>query len=165
MGFQAACFHLFSGRGFWELDLCHGAAHNVSMATTFDPDVGKATRWKKGQRSPNPGGRPKSRLLTQAVVAKLGEVKPGDSGGRTYAEVIAENLVELASSQGRSAVAAISEIVDRTEGKARQSLEVTDVTADLRRRSDEELRFYLNHDRWPEDWELAIADSTPKAIV
>jgi hypothetical protein len=25
----------------------------------FDPEIGQATRWKKGQRSPNPGGRPK----------------------------------------------------------------------------------------------------------
>jgi hypothetical protein len=41
----------------------------------FDPDIGKATRWKKGQASPNPGGRPKSRLLSEALRTRLAEVK------------------------------------------------------------------------------------------
>jgi len=39
--------------------------------TTFDPDMGKATRWKKGGPSPNPGGRPKSELLSQALTASV----------------------------------------------------------------------------------------------
>jgi hypothetical protein len=46
--------------------------------TTFDPSIGKSTRWKKGQPSPNPGGRPKSRLLSDAIRVRLGEVKPDD---------------------------------------------------------------------------------------
>jgi len=45
----------------------------------FDPDIGKATRWKKGQASPNPGGRPRSRLLSEALRTRLAEVKPDDT--------------------------------------------------------------------------------------
>jgi len=56
----------------------------------FDPSIGRATHWKKGQTSPNPGGRPKSRLLSEALRTRLAEVKPDDLTGRTYAEVVAE---------------------------------------------------------------------------
>ena len=41
---------------------------------TFDPNIGASTRWKKGQASPNPGGRPKSRLLSEALRFRLAEV-------------------------------------------------------------------------------------------
>jgi hypothetical protein len=54
----------------------------------FDPSVGRATQWKKGQ-SGNVGGRPKSRLLSEALRNRLAEVKPDDPAGRTYAEVVA----------------------------------------------------------------------------
>jgi hypothetical protein len=62
----------------------------------FDPAIGTATRWKKGQASPNPGGRPKSRLLSEALRTRLAEPKPDDPQGRTYAEVVAANLIEIA---------------------------------------------------------------------
>lgn len=29
------------------------------MSVTFDPQIGAATRWQKGQPSPNPGDRPR----------------------------------------------------------------------------------------------------------
>jgi hypothetical protein len=122
----------------------------------FDPNIGTATRWKKGQPSPNPGGRPKSRLLSEALRTKLAEVKPGDQAGRTYAEVVAENLIEIACSEGPGAVHAASEIADRLEGRSRQSIEFSDITADLRNRSDEELLFHLEHGRWPSDEELLL---------
>ena len=122
----------------------------------FDPDIGKATRWKKGQASPNPGGRPKSRLLSEALRTRLAEVKPGDPTGRTYAEVVAQNLVEIACSEGPGAVHAANEIGDRIEGRSRQSIEVADITADLRNRSDEELIFHLENDRWPTEEELVL---------
>jgi hypothetical protein len=120
------------------------------MPTDFDPAIGSGTRWKKGGPSPNPGGRPRTKMLSDALRSKLGEHKPGDPDGRTYAEVVAANLVELACSQGRNAVAAISEIVDRTEGRARQSIEIADVTRDLQLRSDQDLQYFLEHGRWPE---------------
>jgi hypothetical protein len=122
----------------------------------FNPNIGAGTRWKKGQPSPNPGGRPKSRLLSEALRSRLGEVKQGDPAGRTYAEVVAENLVEIACSEGPGAVHAASEIADRLEGRSRQQIEFADITADLRNRSDEELRFHLEHDRWPTNEELLL---------
>jgi len=130
----------------------------------FDPEIGKTTRWKKGQASPNPGGRPKSRLLSDALRAQLAQVKPDDPAGRTYAEVVAENLVEIACSEGPGAVHAASEIADRIEGRSRQSIEVADITADLRDRSDEELRFHLEHCRWPtEEEQTALTTARPSS--
>ena len=69
---------------------------------TFDPSIGRATQWRKGQPSPNPGGRPKSRILSEALRTRLAEVKPDDPAGRTYAEVVPENLVEIACSESQS---------------------------------------------------------------
>jgi len=121
----------------------------------FDPNIGAGTRWKKGS-SGNPGGRPKSRLLSEALRTRLAEVKPDDPAGRTYAEVVAQNLIEIACSEGPGAVHAANEIADRLEGRSRQSIEFADITADLRNRSDEELLFHLENNRWPSDEELAL---------
>lgn len=119
--------------------------------------IGAATRWKKGQASLNPGGRPKSRLLSQALGSRLAEVKPDDPQGRTYAEVVAANLIDIACSRVPGAVTAANEIADRLEGRPTQRLDVNDVASDLRDRSDAELAFHLRHDRWPAEDEL---DST-----
>ena len=131
----------------------------------FDPDIGKATQWKKGRPSPNPGGRPKSRLLSEALRIRLAEVKPGDPAARTYAEVVAANLIEIACSEGPGAVHAASEIADRIEGRSRQSIEFSDISADLRSRSDEELLFHLEHDRWPTDEEKALLSAPVSALT
>jgi len=104
---------------------------------TFDPEIGKATRWRKGQPSPNPGGRAKSRLLSEALRDRLAEVKQGDPTGRTYAEVVAENLIDIACGEGPGAVHAANEIADRIEGRPRQSIEVADITAEIRNKSEE----------------------------
>jgi len=85
----------------------------------------------------------------------LAETKPDDPVGRTFAEAIADNLIRIACSQGPSAVHAAAEIVDRLEGRS-QRIEVADITAELRSKSDEELRFYLARDRWPSDEELSL---------
>jgi hypothetical protein len=45
---------------------------------------------------------------------KLAELRLGDPEGRTNAEALAINLIELGCSQSRNAVAAIGEIIDRT---------------------------------------------------
>ena len=121
----------------------------------FDPDIGKATQWRKGQ-SGNAGGRPKSRLLSEALRSRLAEVKPDDPTGRTYAEVVAENLIEIACSEGPGAVHAASEIADRLEGRSRTQVEFADITAELRNKSDAELQFYLDNSRWPSDEEKAL---------
>ena len=125
------------------------------MPNNFDPSIGAATRWKKGQPSPNPGGRPKSRLLSEALRAQLGQLKPNDPGGRTFAEAVAANLIDIACSEDHSAVAAAAEIANRLEGRSTQRLEVNDITADLAGRSDDELRYHLVHDRWPEDEQVS----------
>jgi len=119
----------------------------------FDPAIGRATRFQKGQPSPNPGGRPKSRLLSEALRVRLAEVKPDDPERRTYAEIVAENLINIACSQGPGAVAAMGELGNRAEGKARQEIAVSDITRQLSEKSDAELLFHLQHGCWPEDEE------------
>ena len=125
------------------------------MSKNFDPTIGVSTRWRKGGPSPNPGGRPKSRLLTDALRIRLGDIKPDDPEQRTWAEVMASNLIEIACSKSPGAVAAANEICDRLEGRSPQSIQISDLDADLRSRSDEELMFHLANNRWPTDKELA----------
>jgi len=122
---------------------------------TFDPSIGRATQWRKGQ-SGNVGGRPKSRLLSEALRTRLAEVKRDDPAARTFAEIVAENLIEIACSEGPGAVHAAGEIADRLEGRAPQSIQISDLAADLQSRSDEELRFHLANGRWPSDEELVL---------
>ncbi len=121
----------------------------------FDPSIGRATQFRKGQ-SGNAGGRPKSRLLSEALRNRLAQTVDDDPTGRTFAEAIADNLVRIACSQGPSAVSAANEICDRIEGRSRQSIEVADITAELRNKSDEELQFYLENSRWPSDEEKVL---------
>ena len=117
--------------------------------------VGKSTRWKKGT-SGNPGGRPKSALVSEALRKQLVQLKPGDKQARTYAEMIAANMIEIASeADGSEAVHAAGMICDRIEGRVKQQLEFNDITADIRRRSDAELLFHLDNGRWPTPEELA----------
>lgn len=121
----------------------------------FDPNVGAGTRWKKGS-SGNPGGRPKSRLLSEALRNRLAEVKPDDPEHRTWAEAIASNLIEVAASKSPSAIAAANEVCDRAEGRPSQHVQISDFAADLQARSDQELEFYLANNRWPTDEELLL---------
>ena len=95
-------------------------------------------------------------IRSEALRTRLAEVKPDDPAGQTFAEVVAANLIEIACSEGPGAVHAASEIADRHEGRSRQSVEVADITAELRNKSDEELRFHLAHGRWPTDEELVL---------
>src|SRR5215469_278911 len=96
----------------------------------FDPTIGSGTRFRKGV-SGNPGGRPRTRLLSEALRTRLGEVKQGDLAGRTYAEIIATNLIEIACGEGPGAVHAANEIAGRIEGRPRQSIEVAEITAEI----------------------------------
>jgi Family of unknown function (DUF5681) len=121
----------------------------------FNPDIGAATRWKKGS-SGNLGGRPKSRLLSEALRDRLGDIMPDDPEQRTWAEIIATNLIEIASSKSTNAVSAANEICDRLEGRAPQSIQISDLAADLQTRSDAELQFFLANSRWPNDEENAL---------
>lgn len=88
--------------------------------------------WKPGQ-SGNPGGRPKSKLLSEAYKAILEtEITRGKDKGKTVAEAIA-GVMATESRNGK--VNAAAEIADRVEGKPRQAYEVkmsiTDELPDL----------------------------------
>ena len=67
----------------------------------------EAAKWQPGQ-SGNPGGRPKKKPVTSALERLLDDSK---------AEGIARALIALASGEGKHAVAAAREIMDRLEGK------------------------------------------------
>ncbi len=81
---------------------------------------GNPYRFKPG-RSGNPGGRPKTKLLTQAYRELLEQVDP--KTGKTVAQLIAENIIEKALRGAlKGDLAAVKEITDRTEGKVVQPL-------------------------------------------
>lgn len=82
------------------------------------PEAAKPYRWKKGCPSPNPGGRPKTAHISEALRRAL---------ERGEAEQLASVLLALARGKKRGntvQIAALREIADRTEGKARQTVEV-----------------------------------------
>ena len=76
--------------------------------------------WPKGV-SGNPGGRPKTKVLSQAYRDQLEQVVPGDPQGSTFAEKIAEALATKAL---KGDVQAARELADRSEGKAQQSVAI-----------------------------------------
>ncbi|MGH9727517.1 MAG: DUF5681 domain-containing protein [Candidatus Acidiferrales bacterium] len=82
-------------------------------------------RFQKGV-SGNPGGRPRSAVLSKAVREKLAEVVPGEDG--TYAEKIADALVRKAA---RGDAECFRALADRSEGKPSQSVEVTTSTSNI----------------------------------
>jgi hypothetical protein len=106
-------------------------------------------------QSGNPSGRPRTRGLVSALRAKVAEVGPD---GRSLEDRLVGVLLQEALG-GRHRLAAVEVIFDRLEGRARQQIEVADVTKELRQKSDDELRFHLAHDRWPEADELLQLNS------
>ena len=95
-------------------------------------------------------------MLSEALRDRLARVMDDDPAGRTFAQAIADNLVRIACSQGPGAVHAASEIGNRLEGRSRTQVEFADITAELRNKSDAELQFYLENNRWPSDEEKAL---------
>jgi hypothetical protein len=94
------------------------------MKNTNNPNLaeeGKPYRWKKGE-SGNPSGRPKSKLISDAYRQRLGDMVPNDPQERTWAELIAEGQIRAAA-KGKTPAAA--EICDRTEGRSRQTVELS----------------------------------------
>jgi len=77
----------------------------------------KPYRWKPGQ-SGNPGGRPKGRSIT----GELRELLDGEHNGKGLSTIIAE-LVLKGALQGR--LDFLKEIMDRTEGKSKEKVEVS----------------------------------------
>jgi hypothetical protein len=92
---------------------------------------GNEHAWQKGE-SGNPAGRPKCITLSEAYRKQLAMIDPRDEAERTFAEVIAEKMVRVACGFAlESASAAAREICDRTEGKAKQPIEL-DVKGEAR---------------------------------
>lgn len=106
-------------------------------------------------QSGNPKGRPYTKGLLTALRHKVAETTPD---GRTIEEQLVEVLVQEALA-GKNRLPAVEIIFDRLEGRAHQRLEVADITAELRNKSDAELQFHLDHDRWPDDHELLVLGS------
>jgi hypothetical protein len=81
----------------------------------------KPFQWKKGQPSPNPGGRPRSADLSNAIRAQLESEMTLDGQIITVAEAITSVLVKSALSGD---IRAIREIADRAEGRPSQTVNV-----------------------------------------
>lgn len=95
--------------------------------------VGLSTRYKKGEPSPNPAGRPSLKKLSEASRAQQAEIVPleellaaklpADLYGRTYAEVHAWKL----GNEGlHGNISAIAELADRAEGKPGTSISINE---------------------------------------
>ena len=91
------------------------------------------TRWKAGE-SGNPGGRPKTKIISQAIRQLLAELEGKEQ--ETVALVIAKSIVDQAKSGDLKAAA---EIMDRVEGKPVQAVTVDANIAAVRALSDEDL--------------------------
>jgi hypothetical protein len=76
--------------------------------------------WEKGQ-CPNPGGRPKSKALSQALRKRLEDPVPNDQLGRTFAEVIADSWVYRAM---KGDTRAAETLASRAEGQPLSSLTI-----------------------------------------
>jgi hypothetical protein len=104
-------------------------------------EAGKDTRFQPGV-SGNPGGRPKVKSLSKAYKSLLEQPNPADKEHRTYAEYLAEVMIQ----QGlKGSVPACVEICDRVEGKVRQA--ITEVDDEFASMSVEELEQELERIR------------------
>jgi hypothetical protein len=94
---------------------------NRDKKTTTRKPPPAATQWKPGQ-SGNPAGRPKSITLSEAYRKQLAKIDEADPLKRSFAEVLAEQMIVKAKTGD---VTALKELADRTEGKARQTITLT----------------------------------------
>jgi hypothetical protein len=96
---------------------------------------GTATRFKKGEPSANPGGRPRSAKLNEANRNLLATTVPEEElikhrvpkrlWGRTYAEILAWKMAQ----EGLGGkIGAIAELGDRAEGRPATSIHVDGIT-------------------------------------
>ena len=85
------------------------------------PNIKNLKPFRKGDdERRNTLGRPKKTLLSEAIREQIANVMPG-ADEQTFAEAIAKTLIDLAINGD---VAAIREIADRTEGKAKQAIDL-----------------------------------------
>jgi len=79
----------------------------------------EARKWKPGQSSPNPHGRPRTKLLSEAYRVVLADLE--GTGNRSVAESIATAMARKAM---KGNIPAARELADRTEGKPLQALRI-----------------------------------------
>jgi hypothetical protein len=96
-------------------------------------------------QSGNPAGRPRTKGLVAALKSAVAEVT---ADGRTVEQAIVDELIHQAL-RGRRRLVAIAEILDRLEGKPRQSLDFNDITRQLQGRTDAELLHFAETGKWP----------------
>jgi hypothetical protein len=83
-------------------------------------EIGKRTRFKPGQKSPNPAGRPRTAKFSEAMRQVLAEVNP--SSGETNAELLARHCFKKAiAGSARHLGLALSYV----EGKPPQAFELS----------------------------------------
>lgn len=85
-----------------------------------NPEKIRPHQFKPGQ-SGNPGGRPKTTPLTDALCELLGKPYPNDARHRTFAQVIAAAQVKKAE---KGSIAHFNAVADRVEGRPRQMMEL-----------------------------------------
>jgi hypothetical protein len=119
----------------------------------------EGTRFKRGQ-SGNPGGRPKAAPFSQACLELLTAPVPGDRERRTHAQALAAMLMDKAL---KGDVRAAVELVDRAEGRPRQSVAVenTALVEAFDRMTETELRAYAESGALP-DWFPQEASDAPR---
>lgn len=93
-------------------------------STKSRADYIKPWMWKPGQ-SGNPKGRPKTNPITAVYRDILEAQIPDDPDGRTFAQAIAQAMLQDAL---LGDVKATREITDRVEGKPKQTVELTNPT-------------------------------------
>ena len=95
---------------------------NNSVNQAGRDEAGRFTRGHKHGFRPgesgNPSGRPRSQVLSEACQQALAMVMPDDPQERTYADIIAEKMCELAASGDTRAA---SFLADRAEGRPKQA--------------------------------------------
>jgi hypothetical protein len=92
---------------------------NKRQMAKFEKGNNHGNRFEKNV-SGNPAGRPKSAMLSDALRRKMLDAMPGASE-KTVADGIADALIKQALN---GEVSAIKEVFDRTEGRARQFVDV-----------------------------------------
>lgn len=122
-----------------------------------DFEVGNTFGFKKGEVAAPHGRRPQKwrTLVTSVLREKLVRTQGSGENRKTYAEAIADRLIACAlhpkPEEDKTVIAAITEIINYTEGKPKQQIDVNDITESVAARSDGDLEFFIQHGHWPEE--------------
>ena len=116
------------------------------MANGVDPMVGKATQFAPGV-SGNPGGRPGTKPITDAIIQLLNlrpECSKARKKYRSRLQQLAGKLLELGL---RGNVEAIKVVLDQVQGKPRQAVDISHQFDFLAGRTSEQKLFFAVNGR------------------